>query len=115
MNRKMRKKFEKKLGYLKQFKESSTKRKHEIRKRKIEIGKKLHLQHLENVKNMQRKMEEEQEAKIFASLIESGKTEQEAKEFIEYNKNILLKRKEKLRLRKKKQEEKYGKKQNNKD
>ena len=72
----------------------------ETRRRKILAGKALHNQWLQEVARMQDSASSEKEAEILKSLMESGKTEEEAKAWLK--EQYALERK---RLEKKKKSE----------
>lgn len=99
MNRSERRRLEKQFGLMKQYQKGSPKQRAEIRERRREMGKQLHQQHLEKVENSLRQQAEEREARQMQNLIESGKSEEEARAVIDENHRLRMEREEKLRQR----------------
>jgi hypothetical protein len=100
MNRQQRRTLEKQLGLAKKYQNSSEAEKAEIRARKREMGEKIHQQNLEKMYNDQMAAEEQKQMKFIQSLIESGKTSEEAREILDRNVQIQEKREADLEERK---------------
>lgn len=81
-NRKQRRKIEKELGLLKQFKKMSPAEKKEIQKRKREMGREIHLRNQQERYNSQENFAAETSAKILQNLIESGKSQEVAEKMV---------------------------------
>jgi hypothetical protein len=103
MNRAERRKLEKQFGLAKAYQKGSKKERAEIKARRREMGIKLHQQNLENNENAQRKADEDLQVKQLQSLVESGKSDKEAKEILSNRIQGDLARKEKLLIRRERQ------------
>lgn len=100
-NRKQRRKIEKELGLLKEFKKLSPEGKADVQKRKREMGNQIHLKNTqERIHNLEI-ASAEREAKMIQSLIESGKSEEEVMKMIENNRRAQEKREMKRTAKKK--------------
>lgn len=100
-NRKQRRKIEKDLGLLKEFKKLSPEAKKEVQKRKREMGNQIHLKNVQERNHNLEMADAEREAKILQSLIASGMTEEEAMRVLEKNRQVQEKREMKREAKKK--------------
>ncbi|NBO21783.1 hypothetical protein EBU94_00360 [bacterium] len=87
-NRRQRRKLEKELGLLKEFKKLSDAGKKEIQKRKRDAGIQIHLKNVQEANHNLEMANAEREAKFIQSLIESGKSEEEVMRMIENNRRV---------------------------
>lgn len=85
MNRKQRRTLEKQLGLAKQYKNSSESEKIKIRKRKREMGDKIHQQNIENTFNDQMAAVEKSQMDFIQKMINSGKSSEEARSILDNN------------------------------
>ena len=100
-NRKQRRKIEKELGLLKEFKKLSPEGKKEVQKRKRDAGIQIHLKNVQERNHNLEMASAEREAKMIQSLIESGKSEEEVMRMIENNRRVQEKKNLKLAAKKK--------------
>lgn len=105
-NHRQRREMEKQLGLYKEFSKMSSKEKGEIRRRKTEVGKEIHLRNLQEWENQRIKQESEAYAKQIQGFISSGKTPEEAEAIIKKNYELEEKRRQDIAARKQKQAEK---------
>ena len=111
-NRQERRRMEKAFGLMKAYQKGTPEQRAEIRARRREMGKKLHEQHLERVENAQRKAAEELEARVMQGLVQSGRTEEEARAIMNENLRLSQEREEKLAKRRERQKAAYAAKKN---
>jgi hypothetical protein len=100
-NRKQRRKIEKELGLLKEFKKLSPTAKREVQKRKRDAGIQIHLKNVQETNHNLEMANAEKEAKMIQSLIESGRTEEEVMRMIENNRRVQEKKNLKQSAKKK--------------
>jgi len=111
MNRRERRRLEKQFGLMKQYQNGSKEQRAEIRTRRLEMGQKLHEQHLENMENSLREQKEKKDVEQLQGWIDKGYTIDEAKKMIADNDRLSEKRAEKLeaRMQRQKQDKKLKK------
>ena len=100
---------ERHMGLFKEVKSMSTAAQAELRTRKREAGRQIHLKNVEDSTNRASEMEAENIAKQIQSLMADGRTEEEANAFVEKNLSLAEARAEKLAARRERQEAKYNK------
>ena len=104
-NHKQRRDMEKNLGLLKEYQGMSEKDKAEIRKKKMDAGKQIHLRNTQESENARIQAEATREAEILQNLIAGGKTYEEAEAQVKRNREHAETRALKLAERKRRQEE----------
>ena len=77
-NRKQRRLIEKELGLFKKMKTATPEQKKEIQKRKREMGRQIHIRNTQEAQHALETARAENSAKLIQSLIEKGKTPEEA-------------------------------------
>ena len=87
-NHRQRRKMEKDLGLLAEFKKLSEAEKAEVRRRKREAGIQIHLRNVQEMENQKIQAEAESYAKRIQSWIEGGKTPEEAEAIVKKNYEI---------------------------
>lgn len=95
-NRKNRRETEKQLGFIQDYQNMTEAEKADIRHRRREAGRQIHLQNSQNVENARITAEAEKEASLIQSFIKGGMEETEAMRIVE--KNRMLKEKRALKL-----------------
>lgn len=79
---------EKDLGYFSKFKSSTKEEQNEIRQRKIEMGKRIHAQNTQENVNKFIKDNEDEEERIYMSMLEKGLSPEVANILIQENRNV---------------------------
>lgn len=95
-NRQHRRETEKQLGFIQDYQNMTESEKTDIRHRRREAGRQIHLQNSQNVENARITAEAEKEASLIQSFISGGMEEAEAMRIVE--KNRMLKEKRALKL-----------------
>jgi uncharacterized protein YpmB len=101
-NRKNRRETEKQLGFIQDYQNMTEAEKAEVRQRRREAGRQIHLQNSQNVENARITAEADKEAKLIQSFMDSGMDEAEAKRIVENNRMLTEKRALKLHAKKSK-------------
>jgi len=105
-NRKQRREMEKQLGLFKEFNKMSESQKAEIRSRKNATGQQIHLKNIQELENAKVQAESDNYAKVVQSLMDSGKTLEQAEEIAKRNIEIEDNRRMKLAERAERQKAK---------
>ena len=101
-NRKNRRETEKQLGFIQDYQNMTEAEKADVRQRRREAGRQIHLQNSQNVENARITAEADKEAALIQSFISGGMDEAEAKRIVENNRMLKEKRALKLHAKKSK-------------
>jgi len=102
-NRKERRETEKKLGLFRELSKMSRSQRDEVKFNKRRAGEQIHLSNVQELENKKIQDEAELYAKTLQSLIESGKTYEEAETVVKRNTELEEARRKKLSERREKQ------------
>jgi len=96
---------EKELGFFQEYKNMNEAERAEIRNKKRKAGQQIHLTNVQESENARIQAEAEREAKIMQSLVEQGKTEEEAIARVKANRELQEKRELDMLERRRRQKE----------